>query len=436
MLLQRSALALLLLAGGARSVAGGARSGVTALDSLPGQPELAPWGSVGFSRKFHPSGADQKDRYYVYLSSCDESLAQCPPRDERAALARAWATQLRAPEIAMRWLDVIDAKLRSDATWDSPFAIGVADAAAKLYVQEALPDLPVALGGKQPQFLGDHLRSMDGCVSHNCTVEVVSIEWRVDEIGAVSPTGLVSPTGVVSPDDTSAHNDAGRPVALRYYSHQGGHPTGPIEDLHWPPTLKLRLREAVARLSSVDARVHDMWRSPTYYPRTSERAPLMTPTTAMIYFADADEAAGFAHARELLSHLMSNNAALIDRYDQWSAQAVATMHERDEMAQAILQLSPDDDDGFVAAAYADPRKRGIRPRGFYIDHRRKLRNDDQVEACVDLDCVIRYEDGVFTEHCKEPETEFTLCQQRLAMNAGRNSSGTVARTRALPLLRP
>ena len=41
-----------------------------------------------------------------------------------------------------------------------------------------------------------------------------------------------------------------------------------------------------------------------------------------------------------------------------------------------------------------------------------------------------------TEHCKEPETEFTLCQQRLAMNAGRNSSGTVARTRALPLLRP
>ena len=237
-----------------------------AIDAFNGPPKLAPWGSVGFSRKFHQSGVDDENRHHVYLNACDESLG-CPPREERAALARAWAAQLRAPDIVMRWLDVIDAKLRSDAAWDKAFVIGVADAAAKLYVYEALPDLPVALGGGRPQLVGDHLRGMDVCIARNCTVEIVSIEWRrVEEIG-------VSPIGVVSSNDAVARGDAGRPVALRYYSYQDGLPTGPIEDLDWPPALKLRAREAIAHSPSLEARVHHlMWRSPTYDPRASARA--------------------------------------------------------------------------------------------------------------------------------------------------------------------
>lgn len=122
-----------------------ASSGAAALGTPP-HHKLADF-PTGFSRKFTASGADQPSRHHIYLNSCDTTKSLCPADPAgRLAIARAWASELNAPELAMRWIDVIGAKIKADPAWDAAFVMGTADGVAKLYIYEALPELPVALG--------------------------------------------------------------------------------------------------------------------------------------------------------------------------------------------------------------------------------------------------------------------------------------------------
>ena len=62
--------------------------------------------------------------------------------------------------------------MRRDATWNVPFAIGVADDVAKLYVYEPLADLPVAAS----QTLAEHLAQGDPRLKDG--ISTVSVEWN------------------------------------------------------------------------------------------------------------------------------------------------------------------------------------------------------------------------------------------------------------------
>ena len=126
-------------------------SGAAALGALPNH-KLADF-PIGFSRKFATSGADQPNRHHVYLNSCDPAKSLCPADPAgRLAIAREWARELHAPELAVRWLDAIGARIKANPAWDGAFVMGTADGAAKLYIYEPLPDLPVALGSSgKPQ---------------------------------------------------------------------------------------------------------------------------------------------------------------------------------------------------------------------------------------------------------------------------------------------
>ena len=121
----------------------------------------------------------------------------------------------------------------------------------------------------------------------------------------------------------------------------------------------------------------------------------------------------------------------------------------------VLQLSLDEDaTGFVAAAYADPRRRGIRPPStglLYVEGhgaaRRKLQGQQEedetlerfqameeklkqgYDVCVDVDCEIRMDaDGFLSEHCREPpEAVAAMCTREFAnrTHAASGNKGTL-----------
>ena len=309
--------------------------------------------------------------------------------------------------------------------------------------------------------LADHLSAMGkegSCHRATCEVEIVSLEWSAKANPENVPTSSSS-------------------VALRYYSHERGSSSSSsssseydaglqaIERLQWPAALKQKLRTILSTAQPFQIALtangafdilrptlhHLMWRSPHYDPRnvtSVQGLPRMTPTTAMVYFPEADEAQSFEQARALLGSLFREDEGsrvgdvvpVLSRFDAWSAEAEAAMRAQDDTARAILQLSPDEaGTGFVAAAYADPRRRGISTpeTGVYVEGhgaaRRQLREAEgdttleqwkELEAklkngydvCVDVDCEIRMAaDGLISEHCTEPpEAVAAMCTREIA----------------------
>lgn len=228
------------------------------------------------------------------------------------------------------------------------------------------------LASPSPQILlANHLSAMGSegsCHRESCEVEIVSIEWSTkEEPHADSP-------------------QTARSVALRYYSHERDSSSSSadteyeagtqyeaglraIERLHWPAPLKKKLHDALSAAQPFKVGIsangavdllrptlhHLMWRSPRYDPRavsSTQGLPPMTPTTAMVYFPEADEAQSFERTRALLGSLFhqefpggddtndsrAGDTTMLSRFDAWSAEALSAMRAQDDMARAILQV--------------------------------------------------------------------------------------------------
>ena len=188
-------------------------------------------------------------------------------------------------------------------------------------------------------------------------VDIVSIEW-----------------GTEAPADQEGES---RLVGLRYYvRHPEAQPAQLIDMLHWSDSPKQALREALLQRAALRPTIDQlMWRSPHFDPRAVDRAPLLAPKTALVYYGTnatdvgRGDSEGFGSTRAFLGTLMRGDTALLGRYDEWSAQVMEAMRARNEHARAFLQLGEDREGGMVAAAYANPRRRGFQTHanGFYLD---------------------------------------------------------------------